>query len=101
MLYSYLENAIQHAEFTLTEFSDQRAYFGCWSLIVEGNGHTYSIVHEGRDGWLIFYRRDVYGTLTELDKKESACMDDTDKASQCLIWLSDYPHFLVFNDQQL
>ncbi|WP_223488153.1 hypothetical protein [Pseudomonas sp. A-RE-19] len=101
MLYSYLENAIQHAGFTLTEFSDQQAYFGCWSLTVEGHEHTYSIVHEGRDGWLIFYRRDVSGILAELDKKESAWMDDTDKASQCLIWLSDGPPFLVFNDQQL
>lgn len=27
-------------------------------------------------------------TFTELDKKESTRMDDTDKASQCFIWLS-------------
>ena len=99
MLYSDLQNTVQHAGFTATEFSDQQAYFGCWSLTVEGHGHTYLIVHEGRDGWLILYRRDVSGTLTELDKKESARMDETDKAAQCLIWLTDCPLLWMLNEQ--
>ncbi|MHC8365311.1 hypothetical protein ACYZT9_05370 [Pseudomonas sp. ZT5P21] len=92
MPYLDLQNAIQRAGFTVTEFLDQRTYFGCWSLTVEGYGHTYLIVNEGRDGWLMYYRRDVAGTFSELDKKKSAMMDDADKASQCLIWLSgDHP----------
>ncbi|WP_095131302.1 hypothetical protein [Pseudomonas sp. Irchel s3h14] len=89
MPYPDLQNAVQRAGFTITDYSDQRAYFGCWSLTVEGHGHTYLIVNEGRDGWLMFYRADAAGTMTELDKKESAWMDDADKATQCLIWLSD------------
>jgi hypothetical protein len=91
MPYLDLQNAVQRASFTITDYSDQRAYFDCWSLTVEGHGRTYLIVNEGRDGWLMFYRTDAAGTLTELDKKESAWMDDADKANQCLIWLSNSP----------
>ncbi|WP_018925586.1 hypothetical protein [Pseudomonas umsongensis] len=90
MPYPDLQNAVQHAGFTVTEFSDQRVYFGCWSLTVEAHGYTYLIVNEGRDGWLMFYRMGTAGTFTELDKKVSAWMDDSDKATQCLIWLSSY-----------
>ncbi|WP_339523612.1 hypothetical protein [Pseudomonas sp. EL_65y_Pfl2_R96] len=88
MPYLDLQNAVQRAGFTIVEFSDQQAYFGCWSLTVEGHGHTYRIVNEGRVGWLMFYRVGTAGTLTELDKKVSTWMDDADKATQCLIWLS-------------
>lgn len=38
----------------------------------------------------MFYRMGTAGTFTELDKKVSTWMDDSDKATQCLIWLSSY-----------
>ncbi|MET0774759.1 MAG: hypothetical protein ABWZ65_04615 [Pseudomonas mandelii] len=89
MPYPELKNAIQRAGFTLSEFSDQRVFFGCWSLTVEGYGHSYLIVNEGREGWMMFYLKESGGAFIELDKKESAWMvDDVDRATQCLIWLS-------------
>lgn len=72
MPFADLQNAVKFAGFTVIGFSDQRAFFGCWSLTVEGHGTTYLIVNEGRDGWMICYRASAVGTLTELDKKESA-----------------------------
>ncbi|MHC8394207.1 hypothetical protein ACYZT8_11185 [Pseudomonas sp. LB3P93] len=90
MPFANLQNVIKRAGFTVIEFSDQRAFFGCWSLAVEGHGTTYLFVNEGREGWMMFYRASTVGALTELDKKESAWMDDTDKAAQCLTWLSDF-----------
>jgi hypothetical protein len=89
MHYTELKNAIQRAGFTITEFSDQRAFFGCWSLTVEGYGHSYLIVNEGREGWMMFYLKETGGAFIELNKKESIWMDDADRATQCLIWLSD------------
>ncbi|MBU0524942.1 MAG: hypothetical protein KKC24_09650 [Gammaproteobacteria bacterium] len=90
-LYRILFNAVKRAGFTVIEFSDQRAFFGYWSLTGEGHGATYLIVNEGRNGWMICYRASAAGTITELDKRESAWMDDTDKPAQCLTWLSDFP----------
>ncbi|QZP30718.1 hypothetical protein [Pseudomonas sp. DR48] len=87
MPYPKLKHAIQRAGFTITEFSDQRAFFGCWSLTVEGDGHSYLIVNEGREGWMMFYLKETGGEFIELDKKESTGMDDADRAIQCLIWL--------------
>lgn len=89
MPFADLQNAVKSAGFSVIEISDQRAFFGCWSLTVEYHGATYLIVNEGRDGWMMFYHVSTVGTLTELDKKESAWMDDVDKVAQCLTWLSD------------
>lgn len=86
-----LQNAIQRAGFTVIEFQDARSYFGCWSLTVEGHAITCLIVNEGRDGWLMFYRRGPDGMFIEVDKKETARMDSTAMATQCLSWLCDHP----------
>lgn len=88
MNYPELQEAVKRTGFNVVEFEDCREYFGCWSLTVEGHGHTCLIVHEGRDGWLMFYRAGVDGTFTELEKKQSAWMDNADKAACCLGWLS-------------
>lgn len=69
MPYSELKNAIQRAGFTISEFSDQRVFFGCWSLTVEGYGQSYLIVNEGREGWMMFYLKESGGAFIELDKK--------------------------------
>ncbi|VVP11486.1 hypothetical protein PS870_03332 [Pseudomonas fluorescens] len=88
MPYPELKNAIQRAGFTITEFSDQRAFFGYWSLTVEDYRHFYLIVNEGREGWMMFYIKDTDGPLLSWIKKESTWMDDADRATQSLIWLS-------------
>ncbi len=90
MPYPELKSAVQRAGFNVIDFLDERPYFGCWSLTVEGYGHTYLIVNEGRDGWMVYYRREVAGTFTEIDKRESGWMNDIDKAMQCLSWLSSH-----------
>jgi hypothetical protein len=89
MPFADLQNAVKRAGFSVIEFSDQRAFFDCWSLNVESQGTTYLIVNEGREGWMMFYRASAVDAFTELDKKESAWMDDADKVAQCLTWLSD------------
>jgi hypothetical protein len=69
MPYPELKNAIQRAGFTITEFSDQKAFFGYWSLTVEGYRHFYLIVNEGREGWMMFYIKDTDGPLLSWIKK--------------------------------
>ena len=73
--------------FKVVQFSDHPDFFSSWSITVNKNGRNYMIEHEGRDGWLMFYRENVPNKFEEIDKKISHTMSDHEKASQCEAWL--------------
>ncbi|WP_339459851.1 hypothetical protein [Pseudomonas sp. EA_105y_Pfl2_R69] len=73
--------------FKIVQFSDHPDFFSSWSITVNKGGHNYLIEHEGRDGWLIFYRENTPAKFEELDKKFSHAMSDHEKANQCEAWL--------------
>ncbi len=45
------------------------------------------IEHDGRDGWLIFYKENEPNKFQEIDKKISHRMNDSEKLKQCERWL--------------
>ncbi len=74
--------------FTATLFSDHPNFFSSWSVKVTKNEIKYMIEHDGRDGWLIFYRENQPNIFIEIDKTHSHSMDDKDKLMKCELWLS-------------
>lgn len=73
--------------FKIVQFSDHPDFFSSWSIAVNKGGRSYLIEHDGRGGWLIFYRESAPAKFEELDKRISHTMSDCDKASQCEVWL--------------
>lgn len=88
MKQSELHEAAKRCGFTVILFADHPSFFSYWSITVKRNENTYVIEHEGRDGWLIFYREKSSNKLEEVDKKISHAMTDDDKVDQCEMWLS-------------
>ena len=74
--------------FKVVQFSDHPNFFSSWSITIKKDEHNYLIEHEGRDGWLIFYRENSPAKFEELDKKISQTMSDHEKFKQCEAWLS-------------
>ena len=75
-------------DFKVVQFSDYPDFFSSWSITINKGGRNYLIEHEGRDGWLIFYRENTPAKFEELDKKISHTMSDQEKANQCETWLA-------------
>lgn len=55
--------------FKIVQFSDHPDFFSSWSITINKGGRNYLIEHEGRDGWLMFYRENTPAKFEELDKK--------------------------------
>jgi hypothetical protein len=73
--------------FKVVQFSDHPDFFSSWSITVNKDERTYMIEHEGRDGWLMFYRENTPNKFEEVDKKISHTMPDHEKANQFEAWL--------------
>lgn len=73
--------------FIVTLFSDHPDFFSSWSLRVRKHDVSYMIDHDGRDGWMIFYKEIAPNKYQELDKKISHSMNDNEKANTCEAWL--------------
>jgi hypothetical protein len=82
-----LNDVATQCGFKVTQFSDHPDFFSSWSITVSKDGRSYMIEHEGRDGWLIFYRENAPNKFEEIDKKNSHTMSDHETASQCEAWL--------------
>lgn len=72
----------------IVQFSDYPAFFGCWSLVFKKKGQTYTLEHEGRDGWLLFYSGRSGQDFKELDRKESTRMDEAQQVLACKEWIA-------------
>lgn len=82
-----LYDAVKRCGFKVIQFNDNPNFFSSWSITAYKDKHNYLIEHEGRDGWLIFYREKAPNTFEELDKKTSHAMSDHEKINQCEAWL--------------
>ena len=74
-------------DFKVVQFSDHLDFFSSWSVTVNKDKRNYLIEHEGRDGWLMFYREIASTKFEKLDKKVSHTLSDPEKANQCAAWL--------------
>ena len=72
--------------FKILQFSDH-PNFSSWSITIKKDERNYPIEHEGRDGWLIFYRENAPAKFEEFDKKISHKMSDHERLKQCEAWL--------------
>lgn len=82
-----LYTAINERGFTILVFCDHPNFFSSWSITIEKEKNVFMIEHDGRDGWLIFYRQSTTGILEEIDRKISYNLNSDEKISHCKAWL--------------
>lgn len=83
-----LYTAINERGFTILVFCDHPNFFSSWSITIEKEKNVFMIEHDGRDGWLIFYRQSTTGIFEEIDRKISYNLNSDEKISHCKAWLS-------------
>ncbi len=83
-----LYTAINERGFTILVFCDHPNFFSSWSITIEKEKNIFMIEHDGRDGWLIFYRQSTTGIFEEIDRKISYNLNSDEKISHCKAWLS-------------
>lgn len=79
--------AINECGFTVLVFTDHPSFYSSWSITIEKEKSVFMIEHDGRDGWLTFYRQSTQGAFEEIDSKISYNLSTEKKISQCKIWL--------------
>ena len=83
-----LYTAINERGFTILVFCDHPNFFSSWSITIEKEKNVFMIEHDGRDGWLIFYRQSTTGIFEKIDRKISYNLNSDEKISHCKAWLS-------------